>query len=61
MKIEKVNATIRYSQDTGHGAWKLVELGAEASICDREFWQQAHSTVPIGTCLVTSKMLRRQA
>ena len=43
MKIEKVSATIRYSQDTGHGAWKVIELGAEASVSDREFWKQAQS------------------
>ena len=43
MIITTVSATIRYSQDTGHGAWKVVELGAEASISDREFWQQAQS------------------
>ena len=39
MKVEKVSAHIRYSQDTGHGAWKVIELGAEASVSDREFWQ----------------------
>ncbi len=37
------SATIRYSQDTGHGAWKVIELGAEASVSDREFWKQAQS------------------
>ena len=36
MKVEKVSATIRYSQDTGKGAWKVIELGAEASVSDRE-------------------------
>ena len=34
MKVEKVSATIRYSQDTGKGSWKVVELGAEASVSD---------------------------
>ncbi len=43
MQVEKVSATIRYSQDTGKGSWKVVELGAEANISDREFWQQAQS------------------
>jgi len=43
MKVEKVSATIRYSQDTGKGAWKVIELGAEASISDREHWKQAQS------------------
>ncbi len=43
MIITTISATIRYSQDTGHGAWKVVELGAEASVSDREFWKQAQS------------------
>ena len=43
MKVEKISATIRYSQDTGHGAWKVVEPGAEASTSDREHWRQAQS------------------
>ena len=43
MEVNKISATIRYSQDTGKGSWKVVELGAEASISDREFWQQAQS------------------
>ena len=43
MKVEKISATIRYSQDTGKGAWKVIEIGAEASVSDREFWKQAQS------------------
>ncbi len=43
MKVEKISATVRYSQDTGKGAWKVVELGAEASVSDREHWKQAQS------------------
>ena len=43
MKVEKISATIRYSLDTGKGAWKVIELGAEASISDREHWKQAQS------------------
>ncbi len=41
MIVTTISATIRYSQDTGTGAWKVIELGAEASISDREFWKQA--------------------
>ena len=41
MKVEKVSATIRYNQNTGQGAWNVVELGAEASISDRELWRLA--------------------
>ncbi len=40
MKVERVSATIKYSQDTGHGAWKAVEIGAEASVNDQEGWAQ---------------------
>ena len=43
MIVTTISATIRYSQDTGKGAWKVIELGAEASISDREFWKQAQS------------------
>ena len=28
MKVTSVTATIKYSQDTGKGAWKAVEIGA---------------------------------
>ena len=38
-----IPAYIRYSQDTGKGAWKVIELGAEASVSDREFWKQSQS------------------
>lgn len=43
MIVEKVSANIRYSQDTGTGAWKAVELGAEASIGQKDNWKQAQS------------------
>ncbi len=43
MKVEKVSATIRYSQDTGHGAWKVIEIGAEGSVDARENWQSAQA------------------
>ncbi len=43
MKVKKITATVRYSQDIGKGAWRVVELGAEASVSDREFWKQAQS------------------
>jgi len=41
MIVTTISATIRYSQDTGKGAWKVIELGAEASVSDREHWKQA--------------------
>ena len=43
MEVSKISATIRYSQDTGKGAWKVIELGAEATVSDREHWKQAQS------------------
>jgi hypothetical protein len=43
MKVEKVSANIRYSQDTGKGAWKVIELGAEASVDAKEQWQAAQT------------------
>jgi hypothetical protein len=45
MNVTKVTATIRYSQDTGKGAWKSLELGGEASINEREDWQAAQATL----------------
>ena len=41
MKVTTISANIRYSQDTGHGAWKVIELGAEATIDAKDSWQQA--------------------
>ena len=38
MKVEKVHAAIKFSQDTGHGAWKSIEIGAEATVDERERW-----------------------
>ena len=43
MKVTTVSANIRYSQDTGHGAWKSIEIGAEASVDERERWGAALS------------------
>ena len=43
MKVEKVTANIRYSQDTGKGAWKVIELGAEGSVDAEEQWQAAQA------------------
>lgn len=43
MKVEKITAAIRYSQDTGHGAWKALEISAEASLAAGEVWQKAQT------------------
>ena len=45
MKVTTVSANIRYSQDTGHGAWKVVELGAEATVDQRDNWTDAQATL----------------
>ena len=34
MEVNRISANIRYSQDIGKGAWKVIKLGAEASISD---------------------------
>ena len=43
MKVERVTATIKYSQDTGKGAWKAIEIGAEATVNTKEHWPQAQA------------------
>ena len=43
MNVDRITATIRYSQDTGKGAWKVIEVGAEGTIEDQEKWQQAQA------------------
>jgi hypothetical protein len=45
MQVNKVTATVRYSQDTGKGAWKSLELGCEANINEREDWMVAQATL----------------
>jgi hypothetical protein len=45
MRIDRVTATVRYSQDSGKGAWKSVELGAEATVDDRENWREAQANL----------------
>ena len=40
MKVDRITAQIRFSQDTGHGAWKSIEIGAEASVDGKETWTE---------------------
>ena len=42
MEVSKISTHIRFSKDIG-GSWKSIELGAEASVSDREFWKQSQS------------------
>ena len=43
MQVTKVSANVRYSQDTGKGAWKVVELGVEGTIGPGESWETAQA------------------
>ena len=45
MKVTTVSANIRYSKDTGQGAWKVIELGADATVDANETWQQAQASL----------------
>jgi hypothetical protein len=45
--VDRVTATIRYSQDSGKGAWKSVEVGAEATVAPDEDWQAAQQALYI--------------
>ena len=44
MKVTNVSANIRYPQDTGKGAWKVVEVGAEGTIRPGESWETAQAS-----------------
>ena len=41
MKVNRITAQVRYSQDTGHSAWKAIEIGAEATVDEKERWSEA--------------------
>ncbi len=43
MKVTTVSATIRFSQDTGKGAWKSLEIGAEGIVEGKETWTEAQT------------------
>jgi len=45
MRIDRISANIRFSKDTGHGAWKTVELGAEATVEGAESWRDAQASL----------------
>ena len=40
MKVTTVSANIRFSKEIA-GAWKVIELGAEASLDPKDTWQAA--------------------
>ena len=42
MKIDRITAQIKLSRDTGNG-WKSIEIGAEATVDEREGWATALS------------------
>jgi hypothetical protein len=41
MKVDRVTTIVRYSQDSGKGSWKSLEIGAEATIAPNENWHTA--------------------
>ncbi|HZA22488.1 MAG TPA: hypothetical protein VFA32_07775 [Dehalococcoidia bacterium] len=43
MRVTQIEAHVRYSADTGRGAWKTIELAAQASIDSAENWEGALS------------------
>ena len=43
MQVDRVRATIRYSQDTGKGAWRALEIGAEANLDPGETMDEAQA------------------
>ena len=42
MKVDRVSANIRFSQEI-QGTWKSVELGAEATLTPNEDWHEAQT------------------
>ena len=55
MKVDRITAQVRFSQDAGHGAWKAAEIGAEATVDERERWSEAlaHLYAELGQQLKT--------
>jgi hypothetical protein len=45
VKVTTISANLRFSKDIGHGAWKVIEIGAEANIDPREDWQSAQAAL----------------
>ena len=45
MKVTTISANLRFSKDIGHGAWKVIEIGAEDSLDPREDWQTAQTAL----------------
>ena len=41
MRVTTIKAMLRYSQDTGKGSWKSLEVGAEAELAPNEDWHTA--------------------
>jgi hypothetical protein len=45
VKVTTISANLRFSKDIGHGAWQVIEIGAEVSIDPGENWQTAQSVL----------------
>lgn len=44
MKVDRVKATLRYSAEA-KGAWRSLEIGAEATVAPDEDWQSAQASL----------------
>lgn len=45
MKVKTISATLKYSRELQDGEWKGIEVGAEASVHDKEDWKDAQKTL----------------
>ena len=45
MKVTTISATVRYSKPLPDGAWKAVELSAEATLDPQETWTEAQASL----------------
>lgn len=45
MRVDRITASLRYSEDSGRGAWRSLELSAEAEIQPGESWKIAQTNL----------------
>ncbi len=45
MKVTTISANLRFSKDIGNGSWKVIEIGADASVDPTENWQTAQAAL----------------
>ena len=44
MEVDRVKATLRYSAEA-RGAWRSLEIGAEATVAPNEDWHTAQASL----------------